>query len=140
ARTPAHEPARGRGDVAMRAELGGRAVFVDQGMSYGFFMDVNQLGGAFFQRKKERRNFGRRTEHVGLEVVARSEGRDAAPGGEALVFRFLERQPADPGEQAGFVFPRQKLFLVQQPFRHPAPILARGEPPSETRGLESWSA
>jgi hypothetical protein len=53
-----------------------------------------------------------RSELVGLEVVAQAEAHGAALGGEALVFRFLERQGADLGEQRLLLFLRQEVLLV----------------------------
>src|SRR4026209_2075310 len=83
----------------IQPEPGFGAVLGHQGVNEPAFFYLKKSGHLGSEGKQELRNLRRRAEHVGFEVVARAVGRDAAPGGEALVVRFLERQPADLGEE-----------------------------------------
>src|SRR5688572_14256371 len=72
-------------DVAVPAELRARAILGDEGMLESAFGEPDELSDFRSQGQQERRNLGRGTELVPLEVVARAVAYGSALRGKGLV-------------------------------------------------------
>jgi hypothetical protein len=101
--------------VAMPAERAPRPVLGDQGVEEVVRIDARPAGHLGAQRQEELRNGRPGQQRVVVEVVARAEARDAPLGGIALVLRLGERNPADLGDEPGFLVDADELGLVGEP-------------------------